>query len=125
MTTASAKQEQVYPVRRVYICGNGKCANREASTLIYEKLRSLIEMHGLDNFDATYRVKCHLAGCLDICENGVTLVVQPDGIYYWKIDMQSIERIFHEHLLDNRPVEEFIYIPKTDSHVSYNYTSKD
>ncbi len=125
MTISPAKQEQVYPIRRVYICGHGKCANREVSTLIYEKLRSLIETHGLDSFDATYRVKCHLAGCLDICENGVTLVVQPDGIYYWKVDLQSIERIFYEHLLNNRPITDIMYIPKTNSQVSCNYTSKD
>lgn len=101
-----------FPVRRVYICGNGKCSHRSAAEGVFDHLASLIHAHQLDDFDAPYRVKCNLAGCLDICRSGVTLVVQPDGIYYWNIDEIGVEKIFFQHLLNNQPVEELIYHPE-------------
>ncbi|GIV65033.1 MAG: hypothetical protein KatS3mg046_293 [Bellilinea sp.] len=101
-----------FPVRRVYICGNGKCAHRAIAERVFDRLQTLIHTYQLDDFDAPYRVKCQLAGCLDICENGATLVVQPDGIYYWKIDEVKVEKIFFQHLLKNYPVEEFRYKPE-------------
>ncbi|MCX7975692.1 MAG: hypothetical protein N2646_01340 [Bellilinea sp.] len=100
-----------FPVRRVYICGNGKCSNRSTAESVYNRLASLIHAHQLDDSDAPYRVKCNLAGCLDICRNGVTLVVQPDGIYYWNIDELGVEKIFFQHLVNNQPVEELLYSP--------------
>ncbi|WP_448335150.1 (2Fe-2S) ferredoxin domain-containing protein [Bellilinea sp.] len=100
-----------FPVRRVYICGNGKCTDRPAAQRVFEHLLSLIQAYHLDDFDAPARVKCQLAGCLDVCKNGATMVIQPDGIYYWNIDEKSAERIFFQHLLNNQPVEELIYRP--------------
>lgn len=101
-----------FPIRRVYICGNGKCIHRQAAEKVFEHLVSLIQTHQLDDIDSPYRIKCQIAGCLDICENGVTLVIQPDGMYYWNIDENKAEKIFFHHLLKNQPVEEFLYKPK-------------
>ncbi|GIV66062.1 MAG: hypothetical protein KatS3mg047_0455 [Bellilinea sp.] len=98
-------------VRRVYICGNGKCIHRSAAESVFNHLLGLIRTHQMDNFEAPYRVKCQLAGCLDICTNGVTLVVQPDSIYYWNIDEEKAEKIFFQHLINNQPIEEFRYQP--------------
>lgn len=100
-----------FPVRRVYICGNGKCTDRVLAQRVFEQLLSLIQAHHLDDFDTPARVKCQLAGCLDVCKNGATMVIQPDGIYYWNVDETNVERIFFQHLLNNQLVEELIYRP--------------
>ncbi len=96
-------------VRKIFICGNGKCQNREQAEQIYNQLQRLIQAHQLDSFDSPYRVRCLISGCLDICENGVTLVVQPDQVFYWQVDESNIERIFFEHLLNNNPVKDLVY----------------
>ncbi len=96
-------------VRKVFICGNGKCRDRERAEQIYAHLQALVQAHRLDSFDSPYRVKCLISGCLDICENGVALVVQPDQVFYWRVDENNISRIFFEHLLDNQPVQDLIY----------------
>ena len=56
-----------------------------------------------------HRIKCTLADCLGVCQGGPILVVYPDGIWYYGVDEQALERIYREHLIGGRPVEDFIF----------------
>lgn len=45
------------------------------------------------------------AGCLDRCENGPTIVVYPEGIWYRCETTQDIDAILLEHIQQGKPVE--------------------
>jgi len=69
----------------------------------------LCRAHGLTKLRNPQRVKCSLADCLGVCAGGPILVVYPDGVWYHHVDAAALERIFHDHLLEGRPVDELIF----------------
>jgi len=53
-------------------------------------------------------VRVNKAGCLDRCEQGISCVVYPDGIWYTiPDDDQAIARIV-EHLAGGKPADEYL-----------------
>jgi cob(I)alamin adenosyltransferase len=69
----------------------------------------LCRAHGLTRLRNPQRVKCSLADCLGVCAGGPILVVYPDGVWYHHVDAAALERIFHEHILEGRPVDELVF----------------
>lgn len=54
------------------------------------------------------KVRAQRAGCLDACEQGPSMVVYPEGIFYGGVKNVDIDEIVREHLLQNRPVERLV-----------------
>jgi cob(I)alamin adenosyltransferase len=69
----------------------------------------LSRAHGLTKLRNPQRVKCSLADCLGVCAGGPILVVYPEGIWYHHVDVAALERIFDEHILHGRPVDELSF----------------
>jgi (2Fe-2S) ferredoxin len=60
----------------------------------------------LKNEEGGSRVRVNKSGCLDFCEQGPTVVVYPEGVWYSIQDPnQDIPEIVVEHLLGGKPVE--------------------
>ncbi len=53
-------------------------------------------------------VRINIAGCLDRCEFGPTVVIYPDGIWYSIKNEEEIDRIIHNHILNNEVVEDLV-----------------
>ena len=51
------------------------------------------------------RVRINNAGCLDRCEEGPTIVIYPEGIWYTYVDKEDIDEIIEQHLVHGRVVE--------------------
>jgi len=107
--------------KKVFICSNGRCIDPQVSRDLYAQLSDLIQQHGLDQFDAPRQVKCNLCGCLDRCINGPVMVVQPDLIWYEKVTPEALVEIFEDHLLNDQPVDKYIFrkgrhSPNSDHH---------
>ncbi|MCC6477120.1 (2Fe-2S) ferredoxin domain-containing protein [bacterium] len=93
-------------IHHVFICENrrpeddpkGCCASKGSPELI-PALRELIKQHGL-----TSKIRINSSGCLANCSRGSSVVVYPEGIWYSKVSMDDVAEIFHEHLLNGRPV---------------------
>lgn len=99
-------------VRKVFICNNGECTSPNHALEIYEALLSLIHDQGLDQYDSPIRIKCMLSGCLDVCENGPVMVVHPGAVFYQNVQMPEMRRIFEQHLLQGKIVEDLVVQPK-------------
>lgn len=92
--------------KHVFVCTGPRCAP-ESSPALYAHLKERLKQLGLsEGPDRVNRSQCH---CFGVCQGGPILVVYPEGIWYHHVTQEKLERILQEHLIRNRPVEEFIF----------------
>jgi (2Fe-2S) ferredoxin len=91
----------------VFVCENvrdpsdprGCCAAKGAAE-VRSRLRELTAEAGLKR-----RVRINVAGCLDQCAHGVTIVVYPEAVWYGAVTVDDVDEIFRSHVLEGKPVE--------------------
>jgi NADH:ubiquinone oxidoreductase subunit F (NADH-binding)/(2Fe-2S) ferredoxin/Pyruvate/2-oxoacid:ferredoxin oxidoreductase delta subunit len=89
----------------VMICaGTGCVSNR--SFHIREALLRELKKHHLEK-----EVLTVMTGCNGMCGAGPIMIVQPDGIFYQKVQEEDIPYLVEEHLLKGRPVKRLMYTP--------------
>lgn len=93
--------------RHVFVCVNerdasdprGCCAAKDAAA-VRSRLKKLAHDAQLRG-----RIRINTAGCLDQCAHGVTIVVYPEAVWYGNVTIDDVDELFHEHVLNGRPVE--------------------
>lgn len=78
----------------------GCCASRGGAR-VRARFKALVAAHGLQG-----SVRANQSGCLDYCEQGVAMVVYPEGVWYGQVTLADVDRIFEEHVLGGRPLED-------------------
>ncbi len=93
--------------RHVFVCENRRdpdnpkgCCSLKDGTEVRSRLKRLAFEAGLRG-----RVRINMAGCLDQCEHGVAVVVYPEAVWYGGVTVADCDELFHEHVLNGRPVE--------------------
>ncbi|PUA18369.1 ferredoxin [Glaciimonas sp. PCH181] len=51
------------------------------------------------------KVRINKAGCLERCEEGPTLVIYPEGVWYTYVDTEDIDEIIDVHIVGGKIVE--------------------
>lgn len=96
-----------YYRHHVFFCTNQRedgrtcCADKQAQAMrdyAKEKVKAL-------GLAGQGRVRINNAGCMDRCEEGPTLVIYPEGIWYTYVDKADIDEIIEQHLVRGRVVE--------------------
>jgi (2Fe-2S) ferredoxin len=54
------------------------------------------------------QVRINKSGCLDRCEEGPTVVVYPEGVWYTYVDKSDIDEIVDSHLANGKIVERLL-----------------
>ena len=93
--------------RHVFVCVNereasdprGCCAAKDAAA-VRSRLKELAHDARLRG-----RIRINSTGCLDQCAHGVTIVVYPEAVWYGNVTINDVDELFHEHVLNGRPVE--------------------
>lgn len=93
--------------RHVFVCVNERdadnpkgCCQAKNALEVRSRLKKLAFEAGLRG-----RVRINAAGCLDQCAHGVTVVVYPEAVWYGHVTVDDVDELFHEHVLNGRPVE--------------------
>jgi len=96
-----------YYHHHVFFCTNQRedgrtcCADKQAQEMrdyAKEKVKAL-------GLAGQGRVRINNAGCLDRCEEGPTIVIYPEGVWYTYVDKADIDEIIEQHLVHGRVVE--------------------
>lgn len=88
---------------RLLVCAGAGCVSSGCKS-VRKALEAELDRVGLAN-----KTLIHETGCLGSCHLGPTLVVEPGGVLYTKLQPDHIARIVREHLLGGRIVEELCY----------------
>ncbi len=93
--------------RQVLVCVGSSCTANGEGQALYEELKIKLEAAGLQQGDL--RVIRSKVFCLGTCMSGPLLCVQPDGIWYYGVDSDKLDKIIDQHLRKGVPVQEYIY----------------
>ncbi|MDM8523185.1 NADH-quinone oxidoreductase subunit NuoF [Desulfococcaceae bacterium HSG8] len=88
---------------QLMLCGGTGC-HSTGTPAVREALEKEIEQQGLSE-----EVQVVETGCNGFCAVGPVMLVQPDGIFYQKLDPKDIPYLVEEHFLKGRPVKKFFY----------------
>ena len=98
--------------RHVLLCVGDACCvavGKEAAQAAWDALKDELKVRNLSLATgplACYRTK---VGCLRVCAGGPVLVVYPEGTWYAGMTAERIKRFVQEHLIDGKPIEEWIF----------------
>ena len=93
--------------KHVFVCLNerdpsdprGDCLSKGSGDLL-KKLKKALKARGLD-----HDIRANKAGCLDNCENGCSIVVYPEGVWYGHVKESDLDEILEKHLVGGEVVE--------------------
>ena len=92
--------------KHVILCTGPRCSEQGVGASLYQHLKQrLKELELEDGFE---RIQRSQAPCLGVCQGGPVGVIYPEGVWYHHLTQEKIERIIQDHLLDARPVQEWI-----------------
>jgi len=97
--TKPAKEKQ----RIISVCHGTGCVSGKAFE-IREALEEAIAELALED------VKVDFTGCHGFCQQGPIVIVEPEGIFYAKVNVDDVPEIVQSHLRDGKPVEHLFYI---------------
>jgi (2Fe-2S) ferredoxin len=87
--------------RHAFLCIGPDCCSAKEGDAAWDALKSAVKKLDVP----VMRTK---AACFRVCRGGPWLVVYPEGTWYGEVTPERMKRIVAEHLLDGRPVEEWI-----------------
>lgn len=93
--------------RYVLVCVGDRCADDGRGQALYDELKAKLKQLASDN--PNVKLKRSRVTCFGVCKAGPLLSVQPDGIWYYDIDSQKLDRIINEHLIGGRPIADWVF----------------
>ena len=93
--------------RHLLVCIGERCNPNGEGQALYDSLRNKFKQAGIDN--GALRVKRSRATCFGTCKSGPLICVQPDGVWYYDVTSDKLDKIIQQHLLEGVPVAEYSY----------------
>lgn len=93
--------------RYVLVCVGDRCAGHGEGQALYDELKTKLKQLNADNVGI--QLKRSRVTCFGICKAGPLLSVQPDGVWYYDIGSEKLDRIIEQHLIAGQPVAEWVF----------------
>jgi len=93
--------------RHLLVCTGPRCAQDGQAQALFDSLGDKFKAAGLNEGDL--RVKRSRVSCFAACRGGPILCVQPDGVWYYNVTPQNMDRIVDQHLVGGRIVEDLMF----------------
>ncbi len=107
---AKAPKAKMEPEELRICCGSGCPGSEEVRQRLEEEITRL----GL-------KVKVKPTGCHGFCQQGPTVIVEPEGVFYCQVSADDVTEIAERHLRDHELVERLLYIDPTTDQVVPHY----
>lgn len=88
--------------KRVAICQGVNCSRRGSASLL-SNLESEVRERGIED-----SVHVRPGACNKLCDDGPSMVVHPDKVWYARLNTDAIRIIVSEHLIHGKPVKRYI-----------------
>jgi len=93
----------------VFICQNKRpegavreCCMSKGADKLLDHMKAISKELGITN------IRINKSGCLDQCENGIAMVIYPQGIWYSVKTTEDIDKIVKSHILKQETVNELL-----------------
>ncbi|MFN0253529.1 MAG: (2Fe-2S) ferredoxin domain-containing protein [Kofleriaceae bacterium] len=87
--------------RHVFVCTNERAADHprgscklKGSPEVRDALKAELKKRGISK-----DIRANNAGCLDQCEDGITIVVYPEQVWYGRVTLSDVPEIVEKHLI--------------------------
>ncbi len=116
---AEAAASAEAPLRPYYRCHVFCCVNerpenhprgsccRRGSVRLRNYMKARAKELGLEGAG----VRINASGCLDRCENGPTMVIYPDGVWYHYETLADVDEILERHVIGGGRVDRLLLRP--------------
>jgi (2Fe-2S) ferredoxin len=85
------------------------CPDPAIGAASWDTLKRLVREWGLEDPARPEGIVLrNKADCLRLCAEGPVLLIWPEGSVYGGVTPERIERILHEHVLNGRPIQEWL-----------------
>ncbi len=88
---------------QLMLCGGTGC--KATSPGVRDALQKELEKRGLAD-----EIQIVETGCNGFCSVGPVMLVQPEGIFYQKIQPKDVPQLVEEHFLKGRPLKRLFYV---------------
>lgn len=85
------------------VCSGTPCQASESP-----KLKQIIDEY-IQTYHLENSVLVSECGCMGFCAVGPVMVVNPQGIFYQKLDRDAVKEIVKSHFMNDTPVEKYMY----------------
>lgn len=91
--------------KHIFICTNQRpagsrvCCGEQHGLALVAAFKKAVKDNGL-----LAEVRAQRAGCLETCEQGPSIVVYPEGVFYGKVQLSDVDEIVNEHIINDRVV---------------------
>ncbi len=92
------------PRRQILICAGTGCTSSGSRHLV-EALEEELARQGL-----TAQITVKITGCHGFCEQGPLMIVEPQKIFYTRVQVEDVPEIVTEHLVNGNVVERLLYV---------------
>lgn len=93
--------------RHLLVCTGPRCTQDGQSQALFDSLGDKFKAAGLH--EGPDRVKRSRVSCFAACRGGPILCVQPDGVWYYNVTPENMQRIVDQHLVRGEVVEDLVF----------------
>ncbi|MGE0010747.1 MAG: ferredoxin [Azoarcus sp.] len=93
--------------RHLLVCTGPRCSANSDAQALFDSLGERFRHAGVDAGEL--RVKRTRVSCFAACKGGPILCVQPDGVWYYNVTPENMQRIVDQHLVGGEVVADLVF----------------